>query len=92
VAILQHDFKPLVPRVIGHLLPLVDQMYDKVSCLYSKNIRTFDFDQEFIKVICDGNLEAVEEQKQFEIFFSKYNLSRHTYKAEEFNQDVLRRR
>jgi hypothetical protein len=60
VAILQNDFKPLVPRVTNHLLPLVDQMFGRALCLNSQNIKAFNYDQDFINEICNGIPEEVE--------------------------------
>jgi hypothetical protein len=90
--LLQPDLKSLVPKLSDQLLFLVDKMFDRVSYLKSKSIRTFVLDQEFIQIICDNNQEAVEEQKQHEISFSKFDLSRNTYKSDEFRQNLLIRR
>ena len=81
---------PLIPGVSDRVLPLVDSMYLREPSLLQLGMSTFLADQMFIAAICDSD-EEVSEQKQWEIFIAKHQLTRSTYEAQRFNEDIRKR-
>jgi len=82
---------PLVPTVSDKLFPLVERMYERGVDMLEHQLKVFQLKDQFYAEICIDDSD-IEEHYLYKIEWAKYQLSRNTYRRDDFEKELQYRR